>query len=285
MRGGRLIAVYHKPKAPTQPPQKPMSARRVSVPNQIKLLISGAMLAGPRFKSFSINDAAKNAGVAGGQARYVTRFFIAAGLWVGMGNGVYTTTRQGREFGILWEPTRDKARWCLNGQFKTMWFHETLCRELTDGPVRVEDLEAALLVDGGGLQEHIKLIKHLMEWMSIAYLIEQTQDGKVKAGLGLFVDASQAKQSAPAEPAVEGLDHDADPLGAQPEGSEEEFAAVNEQSSVKTNGTVPGPRRPNFMAELVVEAIVALSPDEIPAFMKALGVISRTSTSSVLFRQ
>src|SRR6266568_119902 len=107
------MATYAVPHAPTQPPQHPMPSRRVSVTNQIKLLIAAAILGGPRLKAFSIHDATRQVGVAIGQARYSTRFFVEAGLWDSIGNGVFAPSQSGRDFGMMWESSRDRARGVL----------------------------------------------------------------------------------------------------------------------------------------------------------------------------
>lgn len=271
------MTTYRRPHAPTQPPQHPMPSRRVSVPNQIKLLIAAAIFGGPRLKAFSIHDATKHAGIALGQARYSTRFFVEAGLWDSIGSGVYAPSQAGRDFGMCWESSRDKARAVLAERFATMWFYPTLVRELAVGPVPIEKLEAALLADGGGHQQHIKLLRSLLEWLNVALLIEQGQDGTVKAGPLLALEPS--------------TDADADNHWAEPDvesdgcvAEDEKEPQVDAQSQDPGPGGVPGRRTPSVLAQLAVEAVHLLDPDEIPAFMKALAVLSRENHDSILHR-
>lgn len=195
------MTTYAVPHAPTQPPQHPMPSRRVSVTNQIKLLVAAAILGGPRLKAFSIHDATKQVGVALGQARYSTRFFVEAGLWDSIGSGVFAPSQAGRDFGMLWEPSRDRARGVLAECFATMWFYPTLLRELAGCPVPVERLEAALLADGGGHQQHIKLLRSLLEWLNVAMLIEVGADGTVAAG-PLLAGGSTSGTEPTADPVV-----------------------------------------------------------------------------------
>ena len=271
------MTTYRRPHAPTQPPQHPMPSRRVSVPNQIKLLIAAAIFGGPRLKAFSIHDATKHAGIALGQARYSTRFFVEAGLWDSIGTGVYAPSQAGRDFGMLWESSRDKARAVLAERFAAMWFYPTLVRELAAGPVPIEKFEAALLADGGGHQQHIKLLRSLLEWLSVAMLIEQSQDGMIGAGPLL---AFEPLGETGADDHVVELEAESDWRVAENE-RQSQVNAVPHDPGVSD---VPGPRTASVLTQLTVEAVHRLEPDEIPAFMKALAILSRENHESILHR-
>lgn len=48
--------------------------------------------------------------------------------------------------------------------------------------------------------------------------------------------------------------------------------------------TVPAQRRGSVLMELTFEAVSGLTPDEVPAFMKALATLSQGNGESVLHR-
>lgn len=271
------MTTYALPHTATQPPQHPMPSRRVSVTNQIKLLIAAAILGGPRLKAFSIHDATKQVGVALGQARYSTRFFVEAGLWDSIGSGVFAPSQAGRDFGMAWESSRDRARAVLADCFTRMWFHPTLQRELAGGPLPVEKLEAALLADGGGHQQHIKLLRSLLEWLSVAKLIEVGDDGMVAAGPLLAIDATTSTTSGTDETRPE---TEPETPAAQAADDPREDARV--ETEPQNRATVPAQRRASVLMELTYEAVSTLAPEEIPAFMKALAVLSQGKGESVL---
>ena len=273
------MTTYRRPHAPTQPPQHPMPSRRVSVTNQIRLLIAAAALGGPRLKAFSIHDAAKHTGIAIGQVRYSTRFLVEAGLLDTIGNGVYAPSQAGRDFGTLWESSRDRARAVLAGCFSSMWFMATLQRDLASGPVPAEKLEAALLADGGGHQQHIKLLRSLIEWLTVAMLIEQQPDGMIGRGPLLTVEGIAADEG--------GQSDLPDSNGELPtvEDDEEESRMTAQPNDLERGATsVPEARSDSVMTSLAVEALQRLSPDQIPDFMRALAVLAQGSPESILHR-
>jgi len=254
-----------------------MPSRRVSVTNQIKLLIAAAILGGPRLKAFSIHDATRQVGVAIGQARYSTRFFVEAGLWDSIGNGVFAPSQSGRDFGMMWESSRDRARGVLAQCFSTMWFHPTLLRELAGGPLPVERLEAALLTDGGGHQQHIKLLRSLLEWLSVAMLIEVGPDGMVAAGSLLTTEPASSAGSD--ESRMEPGTGSETPLSQAADDPREDPQVETE---AKDHAAVPSQRQASVLMELTFEAVRKLAPDEVPAFMKALAHLSQDDQESVL---
>lgn len=273
------MTAYGQPSAPTQPPQHPMPSRRISVSNQIKLLISGAASSGSRYKAFSIQDVAGRAHISPGQARYSTRFFVAAGLWESMGNGVFRTTEQGTAFGAAWDSSREQARAVLARVFAAMWFHETLCRELEHGPTPVEKLEQALLIDGGGHEQHIRLVKVLIEWLSVGLLIEQTTDGMIMPGPRLPISSARKEQAG-----ASGADAAAEADAAQTASDAWEEQQMADSSSTRTPGghTAPEPAATTFLIKLTVEALGQLAPDRIPEFMRDLGQLAQGGPDSVL---
>lgn len=271
------MATYARPHAPTQPPQHPMPSRRVSVANQIKLLIAAAVLGGPRLKAFSIHDAAKHASIAIGQARYSTRFLVEAGLWDTIGNGVYAPSQAGRDFGTLWESSRERARAVLAGCFSTMWFMQTLQRELAAGPTPVEKVEAALLADGGGHQQHIKLLRSLIEWLTVAMLVEQQPDGMIAPGPLLTLEDGAAGPD-------EGRSNPAS-MQEMIEDDEEESQMAAQPSDLERAAMSPSEARSDsVMTYLAIEALHRLGPEQIPDFMKALAVLSQGNPDSILHR-
>ena len=246
-----------------------MPSRRVPVAAQIRLLIAASRLGGEHLRPFSIHDAAAQAGIAAGSARYATRFLVEAGLWrAGTDPATYVPTEAGREFGLRWESSRERARMVVNGLFKVMWFHATLCRQLADGPVHVEAMEQALLADGGGHPQHVRLATCLLEWQAIAYLIEQTPDGMVVPGPHLGADLRSVTSA---------TDSRLPPPGAAPPESEPDPDAVAATGP-------PSPSLPTVMAALVLESLYALEPDELPLFVRVLGLLSRNE-DSVLHRR
>lgn len=257
---GHAITTYTRARTPTQPPQQPMPSRRIPVAAQIRLLIAASRLGGSALRAFSIHDAAAQAGVASGSARYATRFLVATGLWTtGSDSTTYSPTEPGREFGLCWETSREQARMIVNRLFKDMWFHATLCRHLAHGPVPIETMEQALLADSGGHPQQIKLVTYLLEWQTIAYLIEQTSDGMVLPGPHLGADLHSGPSNA-----GDGL-----PLS--------EAASPETEPNPHDAGT----SAQTLLAALVIESLSVLDPDELPAFVRALGLLSRDASSAL----
>lgn len=145
-----------------------------------------------------MGDAAERIGVSPKQAKYATRFFIDVGFWKSTGRDIYAATPQGREFGALWEPAQDRARASLGRLLQDQWFTDTVREALVLGPVPVDDLLSALQNAAGAHDGHRALLIFLIEWLTVARLVEQTEDGRVTPGPALVFHEQAAKAEAEA---------------------------------------------------------------------------------------
>jgi hypothetical protein len=278
------MATYGVPRVGTQPPKRALPSRRVSVASQLRLVAAGAAASGAKRSAFHLGAAAEKTGLSTRQAALGVRFLIEVGLWTQDGREVYRATATGRQVGRLWDTDQDRARTLLGKLLQDHWSAEVLRARLADGPIALEGLLEDLRRAAGAHEQHHSMLMGLVEWLGIARLLDQGEDGRVRAGrlLVLRPTPPAAVQDEPVQPPQSQVDHqvDDDPTDLPREPiipQQKEPDPVHQATSTRSAepDTPAGPYALNVDVRLTWEEISALDPDDLARFVKVLAITSK----------
>ena len=162
-------------------PIKSLPTDRLSFEKQVLLLRCYAVASGAENKAVSISDLASLSKLNPTSAGLNNTFLAEAGAIVKAGTS-YQPATEVISFERAYQFDSEKAGHKLAPIFRRAWFGSAILRKVALGPITEQDAITELADVARATTEHSSQLRLLLEYLSVAGLIERDANGVVRAG-------------------------------------------------------------------------------------------------------